>query len=335
MLPLVTSESLAPGTWLSDVPRICRAASMMRLMPWTYASERLPPLVLHGSRPPTSSPCSSTNSPASPGFQAPYSSSEAATSGVKAAERVGDKPLALVVLDRARLAHHGDGVVGGVAAAGDRDPAQVPRRVTALVEEAAREHRHLIDGADEAVGREERGLVRLGGDVVALARGPGPRAPAGAAVARAVDEHAARHAGRDRRRRVPDHAAPPATAVAHLAEEVQVRHAEAPRDGVLGGELDAPLRHAVDVRRPEPGVLERQLRGLERRHLLRAADVLGEGELADADDRRAVPERHGARLAHRARGRKRGSAIPSAASGRRARRRGPGSPCRSPRPRGR
>src|SRR5436305_1352082 len=51
-------------------------------------------------------------------------------------------------------------------------------------------------------------------------------------------------------------------------------------------------------RRPEPGVLERQLRGLERRHLLRAADVLGEGELAQADDRGLVPERHGPRLAH-------------------------------------
>src|SRR5439155_22892549 len=75
-----------------------------------------------------------------------------------------------------------------------------------------------------------------------------------------------------------------------------------------GGELDAPLRHAVDVRRPEPGVLERQLGGLERRHLLRAADVLGEGELADADDRGAVPERHEARLAHHPSRRKRGSA---------------------------
>src|SRR5437764_408678 len=278
MLPLVTSESCAPGTWLSDVPRICRAASMMRLMPCTYASERLPPLVLHGRRPPTSSPWSSTNAPASPGRQKPYSSSEARTRGVKAA--------------------------------GDRDPAEVPRRVAALVEEAAREHRHLVDGTHEAVGREERGLVALGGDVVALARGPGPGPPARAAVARAVDEHAARHAGRDRGCRVPDHAAPPAAAVAHLAEEAQVRHAEAARDGVLGGDLDAPFHHAVDVRRPEPGVLERQLGGFERRYLLGAADVLGKGELAEADDRGAVPERHGPRLAHRARGRKRGKRYP-------------------------
>src|SRR5207302_11425541 len=55
MLPLVTSDSRAPGTWFTDVPRICRAASMMRLMPWTYASDRLPPLVFVGRRPPTSS----------------------------------------------------------------------------------------------------------------------------------------------------------------------------------------------------------------------------------------------------------------------------------------
>ena len=37
MLPLVTSDSRAPGTWFSAVPRIWRVASMIRLMPWTDA----------------------------------------------------------------------------------------------------------------------------------------------------------------------------------------------------------------------------------------------------------------------------------------------------------
>src|SRR5581483_2471440 len=98
------------------------------------------------------------------------------------------------------------------------------------------------------------------GDVVAFARRPGPGSAAGAAVPRAVDEHAARHAGGDPGRRVADDAAAPASAVAHLAEEAEVRDAEAPRDRVLRRELDAPLHHAVDVRRPEPRVLEREPR---------------------------------------------------------------------------
>src|SRR5581483_2876950 len=33
MLPLVTSDRRASGTWFSDVPRIWRVASMIRLMP--------------------------------------------------------------------------------------------------------------------------------------------------------------------------------------------------------------------------------------------------------------------------------------------------------------
>src|SRR4029450_1925005 len=83
MLPLVTSDSRASGTWLHDVPRIWRTASMIRLMPCTYASDRLPPLVLFGKLPPTSRPPFSTNAPASPGLQKPDSSSDARTSGVK------------------------------------------------------------------------------------------------------------------------------------------------------------------------------------------------------------------------------------------------------------
>ena len=88
-----------------------------------------------------------------------------------------------------------------------RDPAEVPRRVAALVQEAAREHRHLIDGPHEAVRREEGRLVALGLRLVALARRAGPRPAARAAVARPVDQDAARHAGRDRGGRVADDAA--------------------------------------------------------------------------------------------------------------------------------
>ena len=206
-----------------------------------------------------------------------------------------------MVLERHRLAHHRDRVVHRVPAHAHRDPAEVARRVAALVQEAAREHRHLVDRPHEAVGREEGGLVALGLRLVALARRPGPRPAARAAVARAVDQDAAGHAGRDRRRRVPDDAAAAAAAVADLAEEAQVRDAQVARDHVLGRDLDAPLDHAVDVRRPEPGVLEGELRRLERGHLLGAADVLRERQLPDADDRGLVPERHGAGVAGSAR----------------------------------
>src|SRR5437867_2512977 len=94
------------------------------------------------------------------------------------------------------------------------------------------------------------------------------------------------------------------------AIQPRCRDAEAAGDGILGGGRDAPFHHAGDVRRPEPGVRGRELGGFERRHLLGAADVLGEGELAEADDRGTVPERHGPRLAHRARGRKREERYP-------------------------
>src|SRR5262249_50725220 len=149
----------------------------------------------------------------------------------------------------------------------------------------------------EAIRREQGGLVALGLRVVALARRPGPGPAAGAAVARAVHEDATRHAGGDGGRRVSDHAAAAAPAVAHLAEPAPARHAEVAGDGVLGGDLDAPLAHAVDVGRLEARVGEGEGGGLERRHLLRPPDVLGEGQLPDPDDRRLIPERHGACVA--------------------------------------
>src|SRR5262245_29580073 len=94
-----------------------------------------------------------------------------------------------------------------------------------------------------------------------------------------------------------DDTAPPAAAVADLAEPAQVRHPQVACDGVLAGHLDAPLAHAVDVRRQEAGVLERQPRRLERGHLLRAADVLGERQLTDANDGGLVAQRHRADVA--------------------------------------
>src|SRR5262249_32952813 len=109
-----------------------------------------------------------------------------------------------------------------------------------------------------------------------------------AAVARAIDEYAARHAGGDPGSGVGDDAAAPPAAVTNLAEEAEVRHAEVAGDRVLSRHLDAPFGHAVDVRRPEPRVLEPEPAGLGRRHVLGAPDVLREGQLPDADDRGLV-----------------------------------------------
>src|SRR5436309_989123 len=49
--PPVINDSAAPGTWLTDVPRIWRTASVTRLIPCTKPSARFPPEVLTGSPP--------------------------------------------------------------------------------------------------------------------------------------------------------------------------------------------------------------------------------------------------------------------------------------------
>ena len=205
-----------------------------------------------------------------------------------------------MVFERDRLAHHRVGISRRVLARRDGDPAEMARRVAAIVKEAPREHRDLVDRTDEAVGRVEGRLVALRLREVALARRARPRAAARSAVARAVDEDAAGHARCDGRRRVRDRLAPAAPAVADLAEETQVRDPEVARDHVLGRVLDRPLDHAVDLGRPEPRIVEGDARGLERGHVLGFADVLRERELADADDGGAILERHGSRLPDRA-----------------------------------
>lgn len=48
--PAVTRQVAASGTWAVELPRSCFTPSLMRLKPWTYASERPPPPVLRGSR---------------------------------------------------------------------------------------------------------------------------------------------------------------------------------------------------------------------------------------------------------------------------------------------
>src|SRR5579862_7460101 len=67
----VTSVAAQPGTWLADVPRICRTASRIRLKPWTYASESPPPDVSTGSAPPSSIRPPSVKGPPSPRLQKP------------------------------------------------------------------------------------------------------------------------------------------------------------------------------------------------------------------------------------------------------------------------
>src|SRR5262249_5112321 len=82
-VPAVTSACSTPGTWLHDVPRICRTHSVMPFMPWMYASPRSPPLVLIGSSPPIDRRSTVAKSFASPRWQKPSSSSCTSTNGVK------------------------------------------------------------------------------------------------------------------------------------------------------------------------------------------------------------------------------------------------------------
>ena len=50
----VDSATSAPGTWRDPhVPRSCATASATWLSPWTYPSERCPPCVFTGTRPPS------------------------------------------------------------------------------------------------------------------------------------------------------------------------------------------------------------------------------------------------------------------------------------------
>src|SRR5262249_2075811 len=67
----VTSVALQPGTWFTDVPRIWRTPSRIKLNPCTYASESPPPDVSTGSAPPTSMRPPSVNGPPSPRLQKP------------------------------------------------------------------------------------------------------------------------------------------------------------------------------------------------------------------------------------------------------------------------
>src|SRR2546430_6680801 len=67
----VTSVARQPGTWLTDVPRIWRTPSRIRLNPCTYASESPPPEVSTGSSPPSSMRPPSVNGPPSPRRQKP------------------------------------------------------------------------------------------------------------------------------------------------------------------------------------------------------------------------------------------------------------------------
>src|SRR5580698_9518814 len=82
--PDVTRQVSAPGTSAVESPRSWRTPSVIRLKPWTYASERPPPDVLMGSRPPSSNAPSSVKLAPSPGPQNPYPSRDNGTRGVKA-----------------------------------------------------------------------------------------------------------------------------------------------------------------------------------------------------------------------------------------------------------
>ena len=96
--------------------------------------------------------------------------------------------------------------------------------------------------------------------------------------------------GRDGHRRVQDRAAPRAAAVADLREEREVAEPDVARDVDLAVQLHRVRRHAVDLRRSDPAVVERDRDRLTRERQLGVVEPLAERGLADPDDRDLVAD---------------------------------------------
>src|SRR5438128_2327404 len=87
-----------------------------------------------------------------------------------------------------------------------------------------------------------------------------------------------------------DDATPRAAAVADLAEPGDVAEAEVAGDVDLVGRLQRVRGEPVDLARCDPGVVECGLDRPQGQHDLRVRQALAPLGLADADDRRRVPQ---------------------------------------------
>ena len=176
------------------------------------------------------------------------------------------------------------GIALRVLARRDGDVAEVLARGAVLVHVAVRPHADHVDRADQPPRRVQRLVVdapaRAPATTAATSREPRLRARwQTTTVARPLAIAAAACM-------IVAHEAPPPYEI--LSHQARLPHAEAARDRDLVGVLHLEHRHAVDVLGLEPGVVERQLDRLDRGVGDRPADVLGERQVADADDRHLV-----------------------------------------------
>src|SRR5439155_9569639 len=181
------------------------------------------------------------------------------------------------------VAHHRVRVPLRVLARRNGDVAEVLTPRAVLVHVAVRPHPDDVDGADEAPRHVQRLVVP---HELALLR-PWPRR-LGAAIAGTVADHGGREPARDRGRGVHERRARRAATVRDLVPPAEALDAEPPGDRHLVRRFHLEHRHAVDVLRLETGVVEGELDRLDGGVGDRAADVLREGQVADADDRDAI-----------------------------------------------
>ena len=208
---------------------------------------------------------------------------------VEQAQRLGDPAGVHVLLARERLVEHRRRRVAvGVLAERDCDVGEMLAAGAELVHVAAREHRDLVHGADDAEGAAP---LPMTGDAPAHL-GPGAAAFGGALAGPPRHGHVALTGG-DRHRCVAHDAAARAAAVADLGEERDVTEAQVAGDVDLATVFHREHRHPVDLGGLHAGVVERGRDGLARERQLGVRQPLGERRLPDAGDRGPVGERPG------------------------------------------
>ena len=205
---------------------------------------------------------------------------------VEQPQRFGDPSRVLVVLDGDRLTVEVRlRVVRGVLAVGDRHGTEICAGGAVFVHVALRDHRHRRRRGAQTmrVGPAVLDAARIGVDgqtrhhlsepvFRALVEGP-------------IGDHHFSDSGGHGQRGLLDGRCRRTTAVADLAEERQITDSGGPRHGGLQVGVHGEGDQAVDVRRREPGVVERVEHRLGRQAKLAAAGVLGEVGRTDTGDR--------------------------------------------------
>jgi len=201
-------------------------------------------------------------------------------------ERVADRPRGEIGRHVERTAaHERMGISLRVLAGGDRHVAEMLAPGPVLVHVAVRPHADHVDGADEPPRGVERLVVPHQDPLLR----PGPRRLR-APVPGPVADDGRREPARDRGGGVHDGRARGAPAIRDLAPPAEPFDAQPARDRDLVCRLHLEHAHAVHVLGPEAGVVERELDRLDGGVGDGAADVLGERQVADADDRDPVLE---------------------------------------------